>query len=179
VTVSAGPQPIPVPQVASLTKDDATKVVTRAGLKLGEVTSASSLTVPAGQVISGHPDGGTLLPGQAVDLVVSTGKPTVTVPLLQGPTAASYEAAHAALAADQLPSARRDQFSDTVPKGEVIVTDPPPGVTVTVGTTVTVTVSKGQDLVVVPSVYGDSVSGATQALAAAGFQVTGVIGNPR
>jgi serine/threonine-protein kinase len=178
VTVSAGPRPIPVPQVSSLTKDDATTVVTRSGLKVGAVTSAASMTVPAGLIVSSHPDTGTLLPGQSIDLVVSTGKPTVAVPVLQGPTAASYAAAQAALAAVQLPSTPSEQFSDTVLKGQIITTAPPPGTVVTVGTPVTVEVSKGPDLVAVPAVTGDSISGATHVLTNNGFQVTGVIGNP-
>lgn len=71
-----------------------------------------------------------------------------------------------------------DDYSDSVPRGQVIGTDPPGGTTVPVGSKVTVTVSKGPHLVAVPNVVQDSVGAASQALASFGFQVSGVTGNP-
>jgi serine/threonine-protein kinase len=178
VTVSRGPQPVPVPSVTDLTLSAATSVLETLGLKPGAVTHASSLTVGAGLVISSHPAGGTLLPGQPVDLLISTGKPTVAVPVLQGANGASFAAAQAALAAAHITAIERDDYSDTVPRAQVIGTVPPGGTTLTVGSTVTVIVSKGPHLVSVPNVAQDSVGAASQALASFGFQVSGVTGNP-
>jgi serine/threonine-protein kinase len=161
VTVSRGPQPVPVPSVDNLTLNAATSVLDTLGLKPGHVSHAASLTVAAGLVISSHPAGGTLLPGQTVDLLVSTGKPTVAVPALSGPNGASFAAAQAALAAANLPAVEHDDYSDIVPPGQV-----------------TVTISKGPHLVAVPNVARDSVGAASQALASLGFQVSGVTGNP-
>jgi serine/threonine-protein kinase len=178
VTVSRGPQPVLVPSVTELSLSAATSVLDTLGLEPGHVSHASSFTVGAGLVISSQPAGGTLLPGQTVDLLISTGKPTVVVPALPGPNGASFAAAHATLAAANLTAIERDDYSDTVPRGQVIGTDPPGGTTVTVGSKVTVIVSKGPHLVSVPYVAQESVGAASQALASYGFQVSGVTGNP-
>jgi beta-lactam-binding protein with PASTA domain/tRNA A-37 threonylcarbamoyl transferase component Bud32 len=173
VLLSQGPQPVAVPtNLAGLHQADAAAVLQALGLKVGRVTNATSMTVLAGDVISSNPSSGTLLPGQSVDLVVSTGKPTVAVPAITGPSAASLSAAQSALQAVGLTAVENDQFSDTVPKGQVIGTQPPGGTTLTVGSQVTVVVSKGPDLVAVPQVQGDSVPQATQILNSAGFAVT-------
>jgi serine/threonine-protein kinase len=177
VTLSRGPQPVPVPNVQSLTVGDATALLHRLGLQV-RVSHHPSLTVPAGSVISSTPGQGTLLPGQTVVLVVSTGKPSVPVPALTGAQAASFGAAEAALKAAGLGAVEDDQYSDTVARGAVIATVPPAGTQATVGSHVTVVISKGPHLVVVPDVAGDSVGAASQALSAAGFQISGVTGNP-
>jgi eukaryotic-like serine/threonine-protein kinase len=178
VVVSQGPRPIAVPSLVNLTQAQATAHLSQAGLRLGAVTKATSMTVAAGSVISASPDSGTLLPGQTVTIVVSTGKPTVTVPRLSGSDVASYAAASAALEALGLKTTETEQYSTTVPDGEVIVTDPAPGATATVGSSVVVMVSKGPQMVSVPNVAGDSVSGAAQALTDAGLSASGVSGNP-
>jgi eukaryotic-like serine/threonine-protein kinase len=179
VVLSRGPQPVQVPRnLANLSQSAATAVLQTLGLQLGSVTHQSSMTVPAGYVISSSPDQGTLLPGQPVSIVVSTGKPIVAVPALTAASSSSFAAAEAALAASQLTATQVEQYSSTVPKGQVIGTVPPAGTEVRVGSAVTVQVSKGPQLVAVPNVARDSVSQATQALEAAGFSVTGVTGNP-
>ncbi len=136
------------------------------------------MTVATGSVISANPDHGTLLPGQTVDLMVSSGKPTVAVPALSGTNAGSYPGAQAALTAVGLSSTESQAFSDTVPAGAVIGTNPGAGFPAPIGNTVVVEVSKGPDLVAVPSVGGATVAAASAALSAAGFSVSGVNGNP-
>jgi serine/threonine-protein kinase len=174
VVLSLGPQPVRVPTLQNLSLAAAEQVLTTLGLKWS-VGSAHSLTVGAGNVISSSPDQGTLLPGQAVAITVSTGKPTVAVPVV---ASQSYASEQDALSAVGLGATETQSFSDIVPKGQVIGTSPAPGSTVTVGTVVSVQVSKGPDLVAIPSVSGDSVGYATQVLANRGFSVTGVAGNP-
>jgi serine/threonine-protein kinase len=174
VRLSRGPQPVALPDVQGLTAADATALLQRLGLK-GAVTHSASMTVPAGNVISSTPNSGSLLPGQTVTLVVSTGKPTVTVPNLGGD---SFSSARSALAAVGLAASEQDQYNDNVPKGVVIGTIPAAGTAATVGSSVTVVVSLGPHLVVVPNVAGDSVGAASQSLSALGFQISGVTGNP-
>jgi serine/threonine-protein kinase len=169
---------VAVPSVQGLTIADATSVLQRLGLKVGAVSRNSSMTVPAGWVISSTPDHGALLPGQAVAVVVSTGKPTVPIPSFSGANAGSFAAAQAALASLHLTATEHDVFSDTVPKGHVVGTDPPAGTPAIIGSSVAVNVSKGPNLVAVPHVIGKSVGAASQALTNAGFQVSGVSGNP-
>jgi serine/threonine-protein kinase len=174
VTISGGPQPVAVPDVQALTATDASALLQRLGLKVA-VSRHSSMTVPSGSVISSTPNGGSLLPGQTVHLVVSTGKPTVAVPAVAG---GSLATAQASLAAAGLGISEQTAYSDTVPKGSVISTLPPAGAAATVGSPVTVVTSLGPHLVTIPDVAGDSVGAASQTLAAAGFQISGVTGNP-
>ncbi len=66
--------PVPVPDVAGLMQAAAQGALQQAGLTAGTVTLEASDTVAAGHVISSTPIAGTeVLPGTAVDLVVSTG----------------------------------------------------------------------------------------------------------
>jgi eukaryotic-like serine/threonine-protein kinase len=179
VVLSLGPKPVPVPHLANLPEATAEAALKAAGLRTAvPVKKASSMTVPAGSVISSTPSGGTLVPGRAVSLTVSTGKPHVPVPGLAGASAASYTAAAAAMNASGLQAVETSDYSNTVPKGSVILTEPPPGTSVVLGSQVTVEVSLGPHLVAVPFVGGDSVTGAAQALEAQGFSVSGVTGNP-
>ena len=173
VLLSLGPQPVKVPTgLSGMHQADAAAVLQALGLKVGNVTQATSLTVASGDVISSNPSTGTLLPGQAVDLTVSSGKPMVAIPALSGANAQSFAAAQSALQAVGLTAVESDAFNDTVPKGQVIGTQPPGGTSLAVGSQVTVLVSKGPDLVVIPSVASDPIPQATQVLNAAGFAVS-------
>ena len=176
VSLSLGPQPVPVPNLRSDELQAAEQVLQNLGLKWTS-TQSPDMTVPAGAVISSTPDSGTLLPGQSVALDVSTGKPTVAVPAIAVGTE-TYAAAAAALSQAGFAVNQTQDYDNTVPAGDVKSVSPPPGTQATVGSTITVVVSKGPHYVAVPSVKGDSVGDATQALSAAGFNVAGVQGNP-
>jgi beta-lactam-binding protein with PASTA domain/tRNA A-37 threonylcarbamoyl transferase component Bud32 len=179
VTVSLGPRPVAVPsRLAGLSRAAAIRAVRAAGLEPGPVSTTSSLTVPAGDVISFTPSSGTLLPGGSVSLVVSTGKPLVSVPQLSGTAADSYTAAAAALTAAHLVPSQHLVYSDAVPAGHVVVTDPAPKASVRYGSAVGVDVSRGPHLVTVPYLGGYTVAEADQTLGDDGFNVTGVTGNP-
>ena len=75
VSLGADPNPKPsVPNVAGLTLSAAQSAITGAELVVGTVTSQSDAFVPAGDVISQNPAGGSLVnAGSGVDLVVSDG----------------------------------------------------------------------------------------------------------
>jgi hypothetical protein len=90
-TPPTGPFPdgacILVPDVTGDDLATATAAITGAGFVVGTVSYASSGTVPAGDVISQNPVGGTgESAGFAIDLVISTGPATVAVPDLTGDT---------------------------------------------------------------------------------------------
>jgi hypothetical protein len=73
LTVSKGPERIPVPDVSQMTVHDATAALADAHLKVGETTNEFSAVEP-GKVISTSPKSGTkVAPGESVDLVVSKG----------------------------------------------------------------------------------------------------------
>jgi len=127
----------------------------------------TSLTVPRGSVIATRPKGGTVLKaGQVVTVVVSAGKPKVQVPDVAGRRAATAEDI---LAAANLKARPERVFDDNIPDGRAVGTDPGAGSSVTWGSTVVLRVSKGPDLVEVPSVVGLSKEEAEQRLAAAGL----------
>jgi beta-lactam-binding protein with PASTA domain len=81
LTAGAPPASAAVPNVVGLTQAIAQSTIAGAGLTVGAITTASSATVPAGQVISQTPAPGvTVTAGSAVALVVSLG------PALTGPS---------------------------------------------------------------------------------------------
>lgn len=134
-------------------------------------------TAAAGQVLSatvkstGAPatPGAQIKRGSDVVLVLSQGPTPVTVTSVLG---ATVDDATKQLAADKLKLAVADQqFSDTVPAGQIISQDPQSDVTAHHGDTVKVVVSKGPEMVAVPSVIDMKVDKAQQTLTTAGFQV--------
>jgi serine/threonine-protein kinase len=144
-------------------------------LTTGAQTPRADNNIPAGTVISWSGAGGQVPKGSPVDLVVSTGKPRVAVPDVRNQ---SFPAAKAALANVGLTGVESDQYNDTVPAGQVISTNPAAGASATVGGQVTVSVSKGPQLVAVPGVAQMSVAAPTPTLDAVGCAVTGVVGAP-
>lgn len=81
LTVSKGPQPIPVPSVVGQDKDEAVKAIEAAGLKavIAQET-VNDRKVPKGAVASQSPSNGTLTRGGTVTLTVSKGPKLVEVP---------------------------------------------------------------------------------------------------
>lgn len=81
LTVSKGPEPIPVPSVLGLGEEDATRKLATAGF---EVKTAQeqvfSKDIPAGKVAAQVPANGTLLKGETVTLTLSKGPRPVEVP---------------------------------------------------------------------------------------------------
>ena len=71
-----------------------------------------------------------------------------------------------------------EDYSETVPEGEVIGTSPGGGSQVPRDSEVVVIVSLGPQPIVIPDVSGDSVSDAQATLEAAGLVVDGVEGPP-
>ncbi len=92
----------------------------------------------------------------------------VTVPQVVG---LPEQTAVAQIAKAQLTSTTITAPSDTVPEGEVISSDPPPGTKVDEGTTVQITVSTGPTAVTVPDVTGRTFSEAKALLEDLGLTV--------
>jgi serine/threonine-protein kinase len=175
VILSLGPQPVGVPTVSNEPLIVAEGQLRVLGLKYVATTQPSA-TTPANDVINSSPPAGTMLvPGQTVTLIVSSGKPFVSVPVI---ASSSFATEQAALQNVGLGAAESDQYSNTVAKGQVISLSSAPGTRVRQGTVITVQISKGPHLVPIPSVFGDSVGSASQALSSQGFIISGVSGNP-
>lgn len=108
---------IDVPPVVGLTLAAGTAAIVGAGLVVGAVTYAPSLTVPVGLIMLQNPEGGqSVLVGASVNLVVSSG--FITVPDIGGDTAAraNAEIQAAGLSVGEAGTA----VSDTVKYGNVV-----------------------------------------------------------
>ena len=132
-----------------------------------------SLSVPRGSVVATRPEAGSLLKdGQVVTVVVSNGRPKVTVPDVAGrPTGA----AQAILAQANLQARVERVFDDNLPQGRAVGTDPAAGAQAAWGSTVVLRISKGPDLVEVPDVVGLTREEATDRLRAAGLNARFVL----
>ena len=182
LVVSDGP---PLPKLVDLTGmtlDAATSTLT--GLKLTISVAAETFdeAVPAGTVVSWKvPDqpsltaGTEVTPGTTIAVTVSKGPTPRTVPALSGLDEA---AATAALAAVQLTIVRADDiFSTAVPVGQVADQSLPAGTKVDRGSSVTIAISKGPDLVLLPSLSGLDYPSVQAAITGAGLIVGTVTGN--
>jgi serine/threonine-protein kinase len=79
VTISQGPQPIPIVDYTGKTYDEANKALTAAGFKVTETQDFSD-TVASGTVISQNPPSGTGKKGDPITLDVSKGQQKFKVP---------------------------------------------------------------------------------------------------
>ena len=164
------PTSIEVPNVVGMTEAEAEDALTGVGLKLGQVTQEHSDTVPAGRIIRQNPAAARKVSrGTEVRLVVSKGpeaaEETVSAPELSGMSVAD---ALAALDDLGLNGAEAQEYSDTVPEGEIIRQEPAAGTELPLGSTVTIVVSRGSqpgdETVSVPDISGMSVAEALAAL---------------
>ncbi|HEY2427894.1 MAG TPA: PASTA domain-containing protein [Acidimicrobiales bacterium] len=177
VDVSIGNALVAVPEIGGAPLAVAQPRLEAAGFKAGTPLLAFSSTVPDGSVVDWSPKAPTPQ-GSAINLVVSKGPEMVTMPDLVS-TPETVQQALAALQALGIPAGQVNQtqdFSPTVPKGDVISTTPPAGQQADRAGTVTLDVSKGPQTVKVPDVRNKSVGQATAILQAAGLTVGGVYG---
>ncbi len=177
LTVSIGQTLSRVPSLVGLTQAEAEAQLATAGLTVGQVTPRNDEEAPAGQVLEQQfPPATEIEKATPVDLVVSAGPAPRTVPDVVGKPFAEAEAA---LTAVQLGVQRNDVFSDSVPAGVVVATEPGASATLNRGDVVRVDVSKGPDLVTVPDVTGRSLDEAVAILRSSGLvegQVSGRAG---
>ncbi len=161
---------VTVPNVVGLTQAAASTAITGVGLVVGTVTTASSSSVPSGDVISQDPVSGTSVNlGSAVDLVVSTGPAQVAVPNVVGMTqaAATTSITGAGLVVGTVTMAS----SNSVPSGDVISQNPVAGTEVNLGSAVNLVISTGPAQVAVPNVVGMTQAAATTSITNAGLVV--------
>ncbi|MEU0435053.1 Stk1 family PASTA domain-containing Ser/Thr kinase [Streptomyces sp. NPDC006290] len=169
LVISDGPRTVKVPDLKGFALFKAKEVLKGDGLAAGMVTRAFSEDVVKGFVIGTNPGAGTLRhSGSAIAIVVSKGA-SVELPDVTG---SSVEDATAQLEGAGLKvKIAAEQVNSEFDKGQVAEQTPGAGREAATGDTVTLTLSKGPELVEVPDVVGDSVDDAKQALKDAGFQV--------
>ncbi|MFI0809915.1 Stk1 family PASTA domain-containing Ser/Thr kinase [Streptomyces echinatus] len=169
LTVSLGPETVNVPNVEGKPLAKAQARLTADGLEPGMVTREFSEDVDKGSVIRTTPDAGTKRhAGSAIALVVSKGSP-IDVPDVTGDDldSAKEELTGAGLKVRIAAGRVNSEFDD----GKVARQSPGDGSQAAEGDTVTLTLSKGPEMIEVPDVVGDSVDDAHDALEGAGFEV--------
>jgi serine/threonine-protein kinase len=167
---------VAVPDLTGKTQDQATQALAAAGLD-AKFVQVFSDNVTSGLVASWTDAGAQVPQHNTVTVSLSGGRRFVPMPDVTGKTVAA--AASALKAAGITNTATQTQaFSDTVPAGSVISTDPPAGASADRTQAPTLTVSKGPDLVTVPAVAHQGISAAEQAMTAAGLVVAGPYGPP-
>jgi serine/threonine-protein kinase len=168
LTLSLGPERYTVPTVLKLSLADAVSALRVAHLHPQTPTAAYNDTIPVGNVISIKPEAGqSVKPQTQVAIVISKGPAPVTVPKLSGLTG---DAATKLLKGLDLKVTMTNDFSDTVPIGQVIGITPPTNLHRT--QTVHLSVSKGPPVVTIPSGIDNSSPGyAKQVLQSLGLIV--------
>lgn len=179
VTVSRGAELVPVPgNLGGLTQGEATAALEAVGLRPGAVSEKWGELVPAGIVLGASLLYDEVPAGSAVPLVLSKGPRPRAVPEGMAGAGLTYDEVAARLSEVQLVAVRGQDYSDTVPEGQVIGTSPAGGTLVPRDSEVVVIVSRGPQPVIIPDVSGDSVAEAQATLEARGLVVDGVEGPP-
>ncbi|MFE2677389.1 PASTA domain-containing protein, partial [Streptomyces hygroscopicus] len=169
IRVSQGPPRAEVPNVVGMPLADAKRKIADQGLTVGKITRRFSSETAQGSVLSTSPGSGSVRrPETAVSIVVSEGRP-VDVPDVVGDSVAE---ARSTLQEEgfKVKVAERQVFSEE-DKGSVAAQSPSADDRAAKGDTVTLTVSKGPQMIEVPDVTGLKVDEAKQQLEEAGFKV--------
>jgi eukaryotic-like serine/threonine-protein kinase len=166
LVVSKGVQPITVPSIVGLTVDDARKRLGALGLGLNVAQQTESDTIPPNVIASQIPDpGATTAPSSTVNVIVSTGASTVTVPNAVGNDAS---AAEETLRNAGFDVGRSYAVEAANPTGKISQQQPPPGTKAKKGSRVTIYVSVAGT---VPDVTDMTLDQAKRALADQGYQI--------
>ncbi|MDO9555994.1 MAG: Stk1 family PASTA domain-containing Ser/Thr kinase [Coriobacteriia bacterium] len=168
IVVSAGIEQVEMPDLTEMPEGDAIDALKELGLVYERSADEYNTELAEGIVIRTEPEALTMVPkGQRVVLYVSRGTEKVQVPDVTGKTLAD---ATKDLQAADFKVTSTEEFSDTVPKGQVISQTPDPAVYVDAGSTVKLVISKGVDIVIVPDVTGMTEAAARAELTSKGLE---------
>ncbi|MET9291754.1 Stk1 family PASTA domain-containing Ser/Thr kinase [Streptomyces sp. NPDC003077] len=169
ITLSKGPEIVRIPDLTGTPVADARRRLRDLGLTVGTESPEFSDEVAKGSVIRTDPvAGSTRRPETAVALTVSRGAP-IDVPKVTGEDRSAAEAA-LRKAGLEVKIAGEQVFS-SADRGHVARQSPGPGARLGKGDTVTLTLSKGPEMITVPDVTGKNVDDAKKELSDAGFTV--------
>jgi eukaryotic-like serine/threonine-protein kinase len=159
-----------VPEVIGQAPQAAQTMLEARGLEGRFVGESHSASIPKGRVVGQNPDPGMqVADGSIVELTLSAGPEPVTVPAVEGE--AEQDAIVILREAGLTVGDREDEYSDDIPSGHAIGTNPPAGRTVERGSSVTLIVSAGEESEFVPNVTGLLESDARFQLEDRGFRV--------
>lgn len=139
LVVSKGPKATTVPNVIGLSEEKGLEALKNKGLEARIILENS--TEPEGTIIDQNPkEGFTLSEGESVDLTISVGPETITMPNLIGKT---LDAAKALLNENDIAVGSVSEKHDQAPANTVIDQNPKAGASVSPGASVTLVVSSG------------------------------------
>src|SRR3954465_3605282 len=170
VTVSSGPKLFQIPKVRGDGYDDALQTLQRMGLTVADTPRQRyDDTVDKGKVVGTSPAAGAQVSAkQTITIITSLGPPIVDVPSIPQGTAFDDAKRTLKTSAGKFKVDEQEEFNDSVGKGEVIRIDPSDRAVK--GSTITVTVSKGPEMVKVPDIrIGTPIADAEQALREVGL----------
>jgi serine/threonine-protein kinase len=161
-----------MPSLLGVDRQVAERLIAEADL-VARVTEAHDDAVAAGRVAATDPAADArLLRGAEVRLTISLGRPVVPE-VAAGTTASAAEQAVRDAALTPVRATDSDEFSDDVPAGALVRTDPPAGTALPIGAPVTLVLSKGVEPprdVAVPFLIGEDASDAVDELVDAGLE---------
>jgi serine/threonine-protein kinase len=156
------------PALVAMTKSAAEAAARQGGFDVYYGAGAYSETVPKDVVLSQDPAGGQkIVRGGQLTVVLSLGPERYPVPPITGMelAAAKAELDNVKLKLKQ----GEKQYSDSVPEGAVISTDPPQDTSLKPGDTVTVVISKGLAPIILPDLTHKNINDARAQLQALGL----------
>lgn len=167
--ISRGIEYVKVPDLAGKEGEKAGTLLKEAKLKIAESSEEYSDEVEKGKIIATAPEAGTSLRHHSgVKVIVSKGKEPITLPDFAGK---SEEEVAKTLSDLKLKMDKTTEFSDSVPRGQIIGQEPAAGTTLYHGDQVKVRVSQGPEMVEVPNVTAHNMGQAKKKLTDLGFQV--------
>lgn len=167
--ISRGIEYVKVPDLAGKEGAKAGTLLKEAKLKLASTSEDYSDEVEKGKIIATNPQPGTTLRHHSgVKVTISKGKEPIALPDFTGKT---EEEVTKTLSELKLELEKTTEFSDSVPRGQVIGQEPAPGTTVYHHDRVKVRISQGPEMIEVPNVTALSMGDAKKKLTDLGFQV--------
>jgi len=164
---------VTVPNVVGSQEQGAIQILTNAGLQSSLSFQANSAS--SGTVLAEKPAAGTRVQkGSTVQLIVSSGPASVTVPKVVGESASSAEAKLLALGFN----VSTNYQAANEAQGTVIAESPSGGSQAPHGSTVVLSVSSGPSAIAVPNVIGESLAQASNKLGADQLAVGNVTYQP-
>jgi len=169
----AGLAPVPTPNLAGLDMAGASAALQATGFRLGEVSRSYDASAVVDTVASQNPSAGVdAAPNSPVSIVMSQGRQPIAIPAVVGKTQTEAKALLEAAGF----KAKFDNTESKAKKGSVVALNPKAGAMLAPGRTVTVSVSTGITLVVVPRSpawrgYGGLESNIRTAFGAVGLRI--------
>lgn len=159
--------------ITNQTLDEAKATLEGMGLQIEQEGVEASDTIEEGRIITQSVNEGEAVEkNTTVKVTVSSGKREITVPNVTNLSQAAAETKLTEQGFNINNIATDFEYSDSIPQGNVIRTDPAAGVNVKADETITIYISQGVETIQVPDVRNKTEEEAREELTAAGLVVT-------